>query len=88
MNPYDQYVMSNRFRDDAYGVVPMAAAMVAKKAIAAAKSRGLVGPQQQQPQQIIVQPAPAPSSTGIMVMVLGSVAALGVGMAIGSRLAR
>lgn len=86
MNPYDQFVMSNRFRDDEYGVVGVAAAMVAKKAIAAAKRGRVGGPQQ--PQQIIVQPAPSPSSTGIMVMVLGSVAALGIGMAIGSRLAR
>jgi hypothetical protein len=88
MNPYNQYVESNRFRDDEYGIVPVVA-MVAKKAVSEAKRRGIVGgPQQQQPQQIIVQPAPAPSSTGIMVMVLGSVAALGVGLAIGSRLAR
>lgn len=88
MNPYNQYVESNRFHDDEYGVVGVAAAMLAKKAVAAAKQRGLVGPGQQQPQQIIVMPAPAPSSTGITVMVLGSVAALGVGLAIGSALAK
>jgi len=88
MNPYDQYVESNRFRDDEYGVVGLAAAALAKKAVAAAKQRGLVGQGQQQPQQIIVMPAPAPSSKGIMFMVLGSVAALGVGLAIGSSLAK
>lgn len=90
MNPYDQYVESNRFRDDEYGVVGLAAAAIAKKAVAAAKQRGLVGQGQQHPppQQIIVMPAPAPSSKGIMFMVLGSVTALGVGLAIGSSLAK